>query len=137
MLRKATNYSIWILVYTKKENDKGNTPGVEEISLKTGSPRFYIAKILQQLVAKGIIKSTKGKGGGYFFDMNKPEITIKELMEEDEVEKIFASCVLGLKSCSAEKPCLLHNKWCVIMHDFDYFVSSVTIQSIAEKKFKF
>lgn len=137
MLRKATKYAIWILVYTKKENKTGNTPGIEEISIKSGGPRYYIAKILQRLVAKGIIKSAKGKGGGYFFDRTKPEITIKELMDEDEVEKIFASCVLGLKSCSAQTPCSLYNKWCVIMHDFDHFVSSVTIQSIAEKNYKF
>jgi len=57
MLRKATKYAIWILVYTKKENKTGNTPGIEEISIKTGGPRYYIAKILQRLVAKGIIKS--------------------------------------------------------------------------------
>ena len=29
MLSKATNYAIWILVHTKKENEKGNTPGIE------------------------------------------------------------------------------------------------------------
>jgi len=78
MLRKATNYAIWILVYTKKENEKGNTPGIDEISFKTGGPRFYIAKILQQLVSRGIIKSAKGKGGGYFFDKSKTQITLKK-----------------------------------------------------------
>ena len=137
MLSKATNYAIWILVYMKKENEKGNTPGIEEISVKTGVPRFYIAKILQQLVAKGIIKSAKGKGGGYFFDRNRPEITLKELLQKDETEKIFSSCVLGLKSCSSETPCSLYNKWRLIMRDFDYFISTVTIQSIAEEDFKF
>lgn len=137
MLKKATKYAIWILVYTKKENEKGHTPGIEEISIKTGGPRFYIAKILRQLVTKGIIKSAKGKGGGYFFDANRPEITIKELMEKDEVEKIFASCVMGVKNCSVETACSLYNRWCVIMKDFNHFVSSITIQSIAEKDFNF
>lgn len=137
MLSKATNYAIWILVYMKMENEKGNTPGVKEISLKTGGPRFYIAKVLQQLVAKGIIKSAKGKGGGYSLDKNRPEITLKELLQEDETKKNFSSCVLGLKSCSSEMPCSLYDKWCLIMKDFDYFISTVTIQSIAEEDFKF
>lgn len=137
MLNKATKYAIWILVYTKKQNDIGIKPGVEEIAGKIDGPRFYIAKILQKLVGKGIINSVKGKGGGYFFDMNKPEISIKELMEKEEVEKIFSTCILGMKSCGAETPCLLYNKWCVIMSDFDHFVSSITIQSIAKKDFNF
>ncbi len=137
MLNKATKYAIWVLVYTKKQNDKGLKPGVEEIARKIGGPRFYIAKILQKLVGKGIINSTKGKGGGYFFDRNKPEITIKELMGNDEIEKIFSSCVLGLKTCSIETPCSMYNKWCIIMSDFDHFVSSITIQSLSEKDFKF
>jgi Rrf2 family protein len=137
MLRKATNYAIWILVYTKKENEKGNTPGIDEISFKTGGPRFYIAKILQQLVSRGIIKSAKGKGGGYFFDKSKTQITLKELMQKDEIEKIFSSCVLGMKSCSSETPCSLYNKWCVILNDFDHFISTITIQKIAENEFKF
>jgi Rrf2 family protein len=123
MLNKATKYAIWVLVYTKKQNDKGLKPGIEEIARKIGGPRFYIAKILQKLVGKGIINSVKGKAGGYFFDMSKPEITIKALMEEDEIEKVFSSCVLGLKSCCPETPCVLNKKWCVIMKDFDHFVS--------------
>jgi Rrf2 family protein len=137
MLNKATKYAIWVLVYTKKQNDKGLKPGVEEIALKIGGPRFYIAKILQQLVGKGIINSAKGKGGGYFFDRNKPKITIKELMGNDEIEKIFSSCVLGRKNCSTKTPCSMYNKWCVIMSDFDHFVSDIAIQSIAKKDFKF
>jgi len=137
MLNKATKYAIWVLVYTKKQNDKGLKPGIEEIARKIGGPRFYMAKILQKLVAKGIIKSLKGKGGGYFFDKSNPEITIKELMEEDEIKKVFSTCILGMKGCGAETPCSLYNKWCMIIKDFEHFVSTVTIQSIAGKDFNF
>jgi DNA-binding IscR family transcriptional regulator len=78
--------------------------------------------------------SLKGKGGGFLFDSNKPELTIKELVTAIEGDKIFTGCGFGLKDCSPAYPCPLHDQYAAIRESIDHLVSTETIQSLARKK---
>ena len=80
MFNKETEYALRGLVYIQMQNIKGFRPGIDEISREIEAPRFFTAKILQRLVRMGFVMSLKGKGGGFFFDKEKPELTIKELI---------------------------------------------------------
>ena len=80
MFNKETEYALRALVYIQLQNNKGRRPGIAEIAREIDAPVFYIAKILQRLVRMGFVISLKGKGGGFFFDKDKPELTVKELI---------------------------------------------------------
>ena len=72
MFNKETEYALRGLVYIQTQNMLGKKPGIVEIAKEIDSPQFYMAKILQRLVRLGFIASTKGKGGGFYFDVEKP-----------------------------------------------------------------
>ena len=133
MFNKETEYALRGLVYIQIQNFKGNRPGTNEISREIEAPRFFTAKILQRLVRMGLIMSLKGKGGGFFFDKDKPELTIKELINATGGNKIFLGCGFGLKNCSADYPCPLHEQYAPIREAIDKLVSTETIQSLAKK----
>jgi Rrf2 family protein len=133
MFNKETEYALQGLVYIQKQNYKGLRPGTDEIAREIEAPRFYIAKILQRMVRIGFLMSIKGKGGGFFFDPDKPELTIKELITAVQGGEILSSCGFGLKNCSSEKPCPLHFDYAPIRDAIDSLVSNETIQSLAKK----
>ena len=95
------------------------------------APRFFTAKILQRLVRMGFVMSLKGKGGGFFFDKEKPELTIKELINAIEGDKIITGCGFGLKNCTPDNPCPLHEKYAPIRDAIEDLVTSETIKSLA------
>ena len=133
MFNKETEYAIRALVYIKLQNLKNRRPGTIEISKETEAPQFFTAKILQRLVRSGFIESLKGKGGGFYFDPDKPEIPLIKLITEIEGNRSFSGCGFGLKQCDENNPCPLHEKFSVIRESVFKLVSEETVQSLAEK----
>ena len=74
MFNKETEYALRGLVYINLQNLKGRRPGTSEVAKEIEAPPFFTAKILQRLVRSGFLRSLKGKGGGFFFEPDKPSI---------------------------------------------------------------
>ena len=131
MFNKETEYALRGLVYIQMQNLKGCRPGIDEISREIEAPRFFTAKILQRMVRMGFVMSRKGKGGGFFFDKEKPELTIRELITATEGDKIITGCGFGLKKCTPDNPCPLHERYAAIRDAIEDLVTSETISSLA------
>jgi len=133
MFNKETEYALRSLVYIQMQNMNGRRPGIDEITREIDAPRFYTAKILYRMVKNGFLRSLKGKGGGFFFEDDKPPLTIKKVVLATEGGKIFSSCVFGLKQCDSDIQCPLHEKYAPVRGSIDDLVSSETIQTLAHK----
>jgi Rrf2 family protein len=133
MFNKETEYALRGLVYIQMQNLKGKRPGMDEIAREIEAPRFFTAKILQRLVRLGFIMSLKGKGGGFYFDKDKAELTIKELITAIEGHNIITGCGFGLKNCSPDNPCPLHDQYAPIRDAIDRMVTTGTIQSLVRE----
>jgi Rrf2 family protein len=136
MFNKETEYALRGLVYIKLQNLKNRRPGTTEIAKEIEAPQFYTAKILQRLVRAGFLRSLKGKGGGFFFDPDKPDLQLIKLISATEGDKSYSSCGFGLKHCDNDKPCPLHEKYAVIRDSINKLISDETVQSLAEKVYK-
>ena len=133
MFNKETEYAIRGLVYIQVQNFDGKRPGIAEIAEQIDAPHFYTAKILQQLVRKGFIESQKGKGGGFYFDSKKPDLSLKQLIKATEGDKLFNGCGFGLKQCDENNPCPLHEKYALIRDALNQLVMEENVQSLAQK----
>ncbi len=133
MFNKETEYALRGLVYIQLQNLKGRNPGVAEIAKEIEAPPFYTAKILHRMAKTGFIASIKGKGGGFYFDINKSDLPIKDLIVAIEGSKSFSGCGFGLKHCSEDSPCPIHEKYALIREAINTLISTETIQSLARK----
>jgi len=133
LFKKETEYALRGLVYIQAQNTKGLRPGIAEIADEIDAPPFYTAKILQRLAKQGFVVSVKGKGGGFSFNADQPELSLKTIINAIEGDHIFTGCGIGLMECSAENPCPIHDQFAPIRDSIDKLVSQETIQSLAEK----
>lgn len=131
MFNKETEYALRGLVYIQTQNIQGKRPGIAEIAEQIDAPHFYTAKILQRLVKQGFLNSLKGKGGGFYFDQNKADISLKDLITAIQGSNLFYGCGFGLKHCDENNPCPLHNKYASIREGLLNLVTEETIQSLA------
>jgi Rrf2 family protein len=136
MFNKETEYALRGLVYIKLQNIKERRPGTTEVAKEIEAPPFFTAKILQRLVRSGFLESLKGKGGGFFFDPNKPDLPLIKLISAIEGDSSFSGCGFGLKHCNKNNPCPLHEKYAPIRESINKLVSEETVQSLAEKVHK-
>jgi Rrf2 family protein len=136
MFNKETEYALRGLVYIMLQNMKSHRPGTAEIAKEIDAPPFYIAKILQRLVKSGFLESMKGKGGGFFFDPNKPELQLIRLISAIEGTRSFSGCGFGLKQCDSENPCPFHEQYVSVRESINKLISEETVQSLAGKVYK-
>lgn len=133
MFNKETEYALRALVYIQVENKKGRLAGITEIAREIEAPQFFTAKILQRLAKHGFVMSRKGRGGGFFFDPEKPAVPIRDIIIAVEGDEIFKGCGFGLKFCDEENPCPLHKRYAPIRNRINRLTSGETIQSLARK----
>jgi len=136
MFNKETEYALRGLVYIKLQNIKNKRPGTAEVAKEIEAPHFYTAKILQRLVRAGFLESLKGKGGGFHFDPDKPDLPLSDLITSIEGNSSFTGCGFGLKQCSDKNPCPVHEKYAPIREAISDLVSEETVQSLAMKVYK-
>ncbi len=133
MFNKETEYALRALVYIQLQKNNQRRPGIEEIAREIDAPKFFTAKILQRLVKQNVLQSLKGKGGGFYFGEGQENLTINDLVNLTGGNKSMNECGFGLKQCSCENPCPLHEHYLPIRNAINKLVSSETILSLAEK----
>jgi Rrf2 family protein len=131
MFNKETEYALRGLVYVQVQNLKGLKPGIVEISNEIDAPLFFTGKIMQRLVKHGFLMSMKGKNGGFFFDEQKDDLPIRNVINAIEGEKTYSGCGFGLKHCDELHPCPLHEQYAPIRNSINDLISKNTVQSLA------
>ena len=106
---------------------------VREIADASGVPRQSLAKILHALRNKGLVRSTKGPGGGYRLARPGDAMHVVEVIEAvDGHIELRKACVLGLDQCTDIASCALHDVWKVFRENYYSTISSMTLRDAAE-----
>jgi Rrf2 family protein len=133
MWSKTTEYAIRALVQVAVSNNEGRRPGFREIAESIDAPVQFTAKILQTLSRALLLKSVRGRGGGFYFDPASEELKLAQVIRVLEGEKYFSGCVVGLPKCDENHPCPLHNEFIRIRTQLVELSQKETIQGLARK----
>lgn len=64
-----------------------------------GASRAHLGKVLQRLVKAGLVKSSRGPGGGYVLARPPSEVSLREVYETVEGPMEVHRCLLGAPVC--------------------------------------
>ena len=68
------------------------------------------------IIADNIIHSIKGVGGGFEIPKeNMSQIKLSQIVTALDGNRVFTGCGLGLKQCSEDHPCPVHDKYLQIL----------------------
>lgn len=105
---------------------------VREIAEAAEVPKQSLAKILHSLRNKGLVRSTKGPGGGYQLARPGWEMKVIEVIEAvDGRVDMNSDCILGLDTCSDHAPCALHDYWKRFREQYFSTISDMTLEQAA------
>ncbi|MEO6830863.1 MAG: Rrf2 family transcriptional regulator [Chitinophagaceae bacterium] len=108
MFSKTCEYAIRAMLFVAQRSNSGVKVGIKEISKNIDAPEHFIAKILQDLSRRGMVQSSKGPNGGFFFEKASEDYTLADIVRAIDGDKIFFGCALGLTECDEIHPCPLH-----------------------------
>ena len=125
-------HALRALVYLAERNSSRPVL-VREIADATGVPRQSLAKILHALRKRGLVRSTKGPGGGYQLARPGDAMRVVEVIEAvDGHIELRKKCVLGLDQCTDLAPCALHDVWKVFRENYYSTISSMSLEDAAD-----
>ena len=81
-----------------------------EISSRQNIELNYLEQLFRKLRIAGIVKSVRGRHGGYKFAITPASVSIKDIMEAVE-EDLDATHCSGKRTCIAGKRCTSHELW--------------------------
>ena len=91
----------------------------------------YLEQLFRKLRIAGIVKSIRGRKGGYIYAKHPENISIKEIMHAvDEV--LDATKCNGTSACHNGKKCSTHDLWNDLNILVDDYLEKITINSLVE-----
>jgi Rrf2 family iron-sulfur cluster assembly transcriptional regulator len=116
----------------------GENNSDQPISLTTISKRqkislSYLEQIFSRLKKAGIVKSSKGPGGGYILAKNREEITIAEIIKAIGEPIKMTRCNNAKSGCINNKiKCKTHHLWSGLENKIFDYLNSVSLQSLCK-----
>jgi len=104
-----------------------------QVAEKEDIPAHYLAKILQRMAKFGYVDSFKGRGGGFKITKLAMQSSILDIVERIEGPVITIKCITGLKECSDEHPCPLHDEWSELRDKIHHLITSKSVGQLAEE----
>ena len=132
MFSKTCEYGIRAAIFIASESYQNNRVGLRAIAEKIDSPEAFTAKILQILSKNNIIRSIKGVGGGFEIPKEKmSQIKLSQIVTALDGDRVFTGCGLGLKQCSEDHPCPVHDKFKSIRNELAFMPENTNLEELA------
>ena len=91
--------------------------------------------ILGELVQAGILKSTRGKGGGFRLARPPEEIRLFEIVQRFEpAPSAPRACPFGNQVCGDDSPCLAHTEWKRVIGTEQRFFERKTLNDVSTEE---
>ena len=132
LITRDTDYAIRAL--TCIAGAKGASSSVSRLAKELDMPRPFLRKILQRLNKEGLVKSTKGKGGGFSIVVSPAKISVFDLVEIFQGPFQLNEHVLKGKSCPRVRTCYLKKRLDMLEKDVMRELRSITIASLVKEE---
>lgn len=130
-LTKKADYALRLMIEVAA-SDKGSitTAGAAE---REAIPYPFLRKVAQELVAAGLLASSRGVGGG--LSLARPAQTISLLTVVRAVdEPTISRCVVDSHACNRRSHCLIYPVWCRLQRDLERAMDAVLLSDLAAGK---
>ena len=92
------------------DNPEGVARGIE-IARVEHIPKYYLEKVIRDLMHHGLVRARRGPGGGYQLGRPADSISFRDVIEAVEGPITLNLCVEGGASCSLQPACRMFRVW--------------------------
>jgi Rrf2 family protein len=92
------------------DNPDGVARGTE-IARREHIPKYYLEKVVRDLMRRGLVRARRGPGGGYQLARPAETISFREIIEAVEGPITLNLCVDGSSICSLQPLCRMFRVW--------------------------
>lgn len=125
-------YAVTAMLDLAIRQDQGPI-SLAEISERQGISLSYLEQLFTRLRRSGLVKSTRGPGGGYALSRPATEIAVSEVIIAVD-EKVDSTRCGGLGNCQDDERCLTHDLWMDLSEKIYQFLDSISLGDLLERE---
>ena len=122
-------YALEALLFLGHGNKREKLISLNTISGETGISAGYLEQLFRPLKKNGIIKSIKGKYGGYRLAIPADKITVGDILLCAEGPLSLVKCAES-DSCTRKERCPTHRVWEVAYKKTSQTINSITLNDL-------
>ncbi len=105
---------------------------LQDISQCQGISLSYLEQLFARLRREGLVRGTRGPGGGYRLALPAEQITMARIIRAVD-EKVDATACGGVEDCQDGERCLTHDLWCELSRQIHDFLDGITLASFTAR----
>jgi Rrf2 family protein len=125
-------HAIRALTYLAAHCPPGEIRQVKVIAKALNLSQPTVAKVMHELVRRDLVRSNKGRGGGFALARDPADIHLIEVVKSIDGIADFERCIVGCAECRDENPCPLHPSWKSLREQILDYLHSTSLKDLAE-----
>ena len=109
-LSRTADYGVRAVLHVAVHSDNGLCLATD-IAEAEGIPPDYMPKVLRRLVRGGLLRSHRGKTGGFSLARRPQDISLLDIVQAMEGYPLLNRCLLRPGECPRDKRCPVHPVW--------------------------
>jgi len=82
-----------------------------EIAEREQIPKYFLEKVIRDLMRRGLVRARRGPGGGYQLARSPESISFKDIIEAVEGPIALNVCMDGSSNCQLKPACRMFRVW--------------------------
>ena len=106
-----------------------------EMAAACSAPESFMAKVLQRLVARGLVESHRGQGGGFRLAVPPADVSMLEVVEIVDGPILLNSCVDPADHCEVASCCAAKPVWAEAQARVREVLAAARLDQLAQNTF--
>jgi len=133
-INRQTDYAVRVVLALAKRGEAARLSSAV-IRQEMLIPQSFMARIVAQLAAAGLVKTFTGRDGGLQLPRPANEITLKEVFEAFEGPMLLSECMQAKseEDCPFQSNCPVRTKWSRVQLVMLREMASISFANLAEE----
>ncbi|MGH9870140.1 MAG: RrF2 family transcriptional regulator [Candidatus Polarisedimenticolia bacterium] len=128
-LSREADYGMLAMVYIASQ-PSGQLAYRRDIAAHYRIPREFLAKVLQKLSRRGLVRSFRGMQGGYQLARDAREITLADVITAVDGPLSLVDCQCLEYACGQEPVCTVKEIMSTVQHDILKVLEKITLDDM-------
>jgi len=131
-LTRRGDYAVRAMLALASRDARQVTSG-REIADEMAIPVAFLPRVMADMIAAGLVRSTTGRAGGYVLARSAAEIALLEVIEAVEGDSRRTTCVLRGGPCGQDGHCQVHDVFFAAQDALLERLRGVTLAALADR----
>lgn len=131
LISSKGRYALRLMIYIAALGDAEGKIALREVADREHISLKYLEQLVRPLMKAGLLKSVRGKGGGYMLDKSAEDITAGDILRAAEGTTAPVACDGIDDSCARSNLCSTVKFWKGLDEVIENYVDGVTLAELA------